>query len=231
MPHYRLLTKLENYGIKGSTLAIINDFLSGRSLRTCVRGVYSSLRSVLSGVPQGSVLGPLLFELFINDLPDYIKNITKLFADDLKLIAGASDRVTVENNLLSLEQRESIWLLKFNPKNCKVMHVSYNSNPKNIYELDGMVLENIQSEKDLGVTVNHEMDWDENIKSCIKYANRLIRWITRNILNRDPVILTRIYKTIIRPKLEYCVQLWNPQPSRLPWVTRLANDIGLLPYS
>ena len=57
------------------------------------------------------------------------------------------------------------------------------------------------------VTVNHEMDWDENIKSCIKDANRMIGWITRNILNRDPVILTRIYKTIIRPKLEYCVQL------------------------
>ena len=54
------------------------------------------------------------------------------------------------------------------------------------------------------------MDWDENIKSCIKDANRMIGWITRNILNRDPVILTRIYKTIIRPKLEYCVQLWNP---------------------
>ena len=105
--------------------------------------------------------------------------------------------------LLSLEQWESIWLLKFNPKKCKVMHVSYNSNPKNVYKLDGVVLENIQSEKDPGVTVNHEIDWDENIKSYIKDANRMIGWITRNIL-------TRIYKTIIRPKLEYCVQLWNP---------------------
>ena len=71
-----------------------------------------------------SVLGPLLCVLIINDLPDNIKNITKLFADDLKLIADASDRVTVENDLLSLEQWESIWLLKFNPKKCKVMHVS-----------------------------------------------------------------------------------------------------------
>ena len=82
-----------------------------------------------------------------------------------------------------------------------------------------MVLKNIQSEKDIGVTVNHEMDWDENIKSCIKDANRMIGWITRNILNRDPVILTRIYKTIIRPKLEYCVELWNPAACHGNWST------------
>ena len=98
----------------------------------------------------------MLFVLLVNDLPDNINNITKFYADDLKLIADASDRVTVENDLLSLEQWESIWLLKFNPKKCKVMHVSYNSNLKNVYELDGVVLKNIQSEKDLGVTVNHD---------------------------------------------------------------------------
>ena len=122
VPHYRLLTKLENYGIKGNTLRIISDFLTGRSLSTCVRGNYSSLRDVLSGVPQGSVLGPLLFVLFVNDLPDSVKNVTKLFADDLKLIADASDKVSIENDLSSLEEWESLWLLKFKPKKCKVMH-------------------------------------------------------------------------------------------------------------
>ena len=76
------------------------------------------------------------------------------------------------------------------------------------------------------VTVNHEMDWDENIKSCITDANRMIGWITRNILNRDPVILTRIYKTIIRPKLEYCVQLWNPAACQ-----QFFNNFRVVSYS
>ena len=130
VPHYRLLTKLENYGIigiKGYTLRIISDFLTGRSLRTCVRGNYSSLRDVLFWVPQGSVLGPLLFVLFVNDLPDSVKNVTQLFADDLKLIAHASDKVSIENDLSSIEEWESLWLLKFNPKICNafrlVMHL------------------------------------------------------------------------------------------------------------
>ena len=243
VPHYRLLTKLENYGIKGNTLRIISDFLTGRSLRTCVRGNYSSLRDVLSGVPQGSVLGPLLFVLFVNDLPDSVKNVTKLFADDLKLIADASDKVSIENDLSSLEEWESLWLLKFNPKKCKVMHLDYNHNPNNEFKLDGIILESIVTEKDLGLTVSHDLKWDSNIKLCIKDANRAICWISRNLLERDSVILTHIYKTIIRPKLEYCVQLWNPEACHGNWstilelesiqrrFTRLANDIGLLPYS
>ena len=92
----------------------VRDFLTGRTLRTSVRGCYSTTRDVISGVPQGSVLGPLLFVLFINDLPDGIKNISKLFADDLKLIANAKNNIDVTEDLSKLEEWEALWLLNFN---------------------------------------------------------------------------------------------------------------------
>ena len=104
VPHYRLLTKLENYGITGPMLNIIKDFLTGRTMKTVVRGSYSKLHKVLSGVPQGSVLGPLLFVLFINDLPDGLKNATMLFADDLKLLGNANDVNSIKDDLSKLEE-------------------------------------------------------------------------------------------------------------------------------
>ena len=179
-------------------------------MRTGVRGHYSSLRDVLSGVPQGSVLGPLLFVLFINDLPDGLKNITKLFADDLKLIARADIKQDVIDDLSALENWESLWLVKFNPKKCKVMNLVFNDNPKNEYVLDGVILENIEEEKDLGIYVNNDFSWGNNIRMNIKSANRAIGWISRNVIDRDPYVLRNIYKSLIRPKLETCVQLWNP---------------------
>ena len=118
-------------------LNIIRDFLSSRSLRTSVRGCYSASRDVLSGVPQGSVLGPLLFVLFVNYLPDELKNATKLFADDLKLIVNASNKLKTNEDLSKLEKWESLWLIKFNPSKCKVMHLAYNNNP--IHNISWMV--------------------------------------------------------------------------------------------
>ena len=221
VPHHRLLVKLENYGIKGPLLEIIRDFLSGRSLRTSVRGNYSSLRAVLSGVPQGSVLGPLLFVLFINDLPDCVESLSKLFADDLKLIVNANNKEIVQSDLKALEEWEELWLLRFNAKKCKVMHININDNPNEYYFLDGIMLDSIDREKDLGLVVSQDLGWDNNIKACIKDVNKTIAWVSRNVLDRDPKVLTNIYKTIIRHKLEYCVQIWNPVVRHGNWSTIL----------
>ncbi|KAL5247270.1 hypothetical protein ACHWQZ_G019213 [Mnemiopsis leidyi] len=88
VPHNRLILKLQGLGIEGKVLDVIKDFLIGRNFRVSVNGQFSSFKKILSGIPQGSVIGPLLFILFINDLPECLKSTVKIFADDLKLIAN-----------------------------------------------------------------------------------------------------------------------------------------------
>ena len=109
------------------------------------------MKDVLSGIPQGTVLGPLLFIFYINDLPDSIKSFAKLFADDLKKIAKASDKGQIDNDSKSLELWENTWLHGFNVKKCKVLHTTFNNNPNNIYYLDGNVMDTSDQEKDLGI--------------------------------------------------------------------------------
>ena len=224
-------------------MRIIQDFLCDRSIRTVVRGNYSKFQAVLSGVPQGSVLGPLLFVLFINDLPGGLNNVTKLFADDLKLIGNASNVNSINEDLASLERWEELWLLRFNASKCKVMHLNFNDNCTHSYVLDGTSLEAVSEEKDLGLLTTCHLDWKESIYASIKDANKMISWVTRNIVNKERNVMLSIYKTLIRPKLEYCVQVWNPVACHGNWsiiielenvqrrFTRMINNIGLLPYS
>ena len=106
VPHHRLLFKLSQLGISGKVMAWIRQFLSGRTMKVNVRGSYSQWAQVISGVPQGSVLGPLLFLLYVNDLPDWIKNIINMFADDTKIwstITSQADSCLLQEDLNSLE--------------------------------------------------------------------------------------------------------------------------------
>ena len=243
VPHYRLISKLESFGITGKVLDVIRDFLSDRTIRVQVERRYSVIRNVLSGVPQGSVLGPLLFVLFINDLPDSVKSSVKLFADDLKLIGNAADHKSITDDLEELENWENIWLLRFNPSKCKVMHLDFNNNPTLNYCLDGISIDTTEQEKDLGVTTHMSLKWNEHIKTSISKANRMICWVVRNLIVRDRSVMLSIYKCLIRPHLEYCVQMWNPAVTHGSWqtilelesvqrrFTRLIEGIGALPYS
>ena len=242
VPHGKLLVKLENLGIKGGTLEIIQDFLTGRRMRVGVGDSFSKFIDILSGVPQGSVLGPILFLVFINDLPESIISLVLMFADDLKLIANASRFDIVDADLKALERWQDKWQLRFNPIKCKVLHISGNDNPQNIYSLDGIQLESIESEKDLGLIVNNKLDFGDQIKKCLSKANKMIAWISRNIICKSKDVMVLIYRSLIRPHLEYCVQAWSPTPRFGNWglilniekvqrkFTRLINDIGTLPY-
>jgi len=243
VPHFRLLSKLEGFGVKGKVLDVIKDFLTDRTMRVCVEGQWSEVKHVLSGVPQGSVLGPLLFILYINDLPDNVKSRIKLFADDLKLVCNAANHRSVSDDILELEIWESIWHLNFNPAKCKVVHINLNNNPNLNYIVNGVELEVSAQEKDLGVITHSSLLWNEQIKACISKANRMICWIVRNLVIREKVVMIAIYKALIRPHLEYCVQLWNPVAAHGSWgtvlelesvqrrFTRLIDEVGTLPYS
>ena len=243
VPHYRLLVKLRNYGIDEQTLKVIADFLSGRSFRVRVGDSLSSFHQVLSGVPQGSVLGPLLFLLYINDLPDELRGNIFMFADDVKMSAQSSNSEESQADIDRMCVWQDLWLLRFNSvdQKCKVMHIG-NNNPGKDYYLSGTKLPVITTEKDLGVTVNNDLSWDKHIDASVKKANSLIAWVTRSVICRSKHVMLNIYKAMIRPHIEYCVQIWAPAPHHGNWMvimklenvqrafTRLIDGIGLLPY-
>ena len=243
VPHFRLLSKLENLGIKGKLLNVIKDFLTNRKFRVSVEGKFSTFKAILSGIPQGSVLGPLLFLVYVNDLPSYMKSFIKLFADDVKIIANVQDRSVVDKDLKGLELWGSTWLLDFNYDKCKVLHTDIITNNFYDYTLNGNYLKISEQEKDLGVLTSDTLLWTDQISSSISKANKLICWITRNLINKDRSVMLPVYKTLIRPHLEYCVQLWNPVAEHGNWslilklegvqrrFTRMIDGVGLLPYS
>jgi len=132
VPHRRLIKKMKHYGIGEKTLNWVQDFLSNRKQKVSVNGMDSTTHNVTSGIPQGSVLGPILFVIYINDMPDCVAATAYLFADDTKLykeIKSPEDSNSLQRDLDSLQEWSNTWLLKFHPNKCKVMTVS---NKKNI---------------------------------------------------------------------------------------------------
>ena len=165
VPHRRLLNKIDYYGIRGSTNKWISSWLSGHSQQVVLDGQASDPVPVLSGVPQGSVLGPILFLIFINDLPDNIKSSVRLFADDCVLyrnVHSLQDCLILQEDLDSLGLWEANWQMKFNVAKCHSMRVTLHYSHKQIihdYTLHQQALENVQSAKYLGITITENMDW------------------------------------------------------------------------
>lgn len=179
-----------------------------------------------SGIPQGSVLGPLLFLIYINDLPNGLQSFLSLFADDVKMLAETTDLNATQNDLNKLNQWQKDWLLCFNTtdQKCKVLHVGKN-NPKNSYFLDGHLLPETTLEKDLGLYVNEELEWNDNIRSAINKTNSMIGWVTRNVITREQRVMLNIFKTLIRPHIEYCVQIWSPSARHSNWSTIMETEV------
>lgn len=209
VPHKRLIHKISRYGFGETFTRWITDFLSDRNQTVSIRGKFSQPAEVLSGVPQGSVLGPLLFLLYVNEIPEVIQGTAKLFADDTKVFDKASRKDVLQKDLDTLYKWSSKWLLKFNESKCKVMHVGRN-NPRNDYKIGNVVLEKVSEERDLGVYLSDDLKPSVQCVEAAKKASSALGIIKRTFSSFEISSFALLYKTYVRCHMEYCVQAWSP---------------------
>ena len=217
VPHKRLLRKIWSIGIRGNVYKWLADFLSNRYQRVVVNGSKSSWEKVNSGVPQGSVLGPVLFLIYINDLPDAMDCILRLFADDTKLysiIKNPSDEEKLQSNIFTACDWGKKWQMIFNTKKCKNMHIG-RSEPSEYFMKDSESninkIQLVQEEKDLGVIFDSKLKFDKHINTKVNIANRNLGLISRNFTYMNLDIFLKLYKALVRPHLEYASVIWAPR--------------------
>jgi hypothetical protein len=206
------LKNLRRTVIGGNVLNWIKVWLSNRRQKVCIDGEFSNWASVTSGVPQGSVLGPVLFLIYINDIDDQLLSKVEKFADDTKMGKGVSTVEGVqqlEEDLLKLGNWANDWQMSFNTDKCSVIHLG-SDNPKHQYSLCGSVLRESTIERDLGIMVDSSMKFTEQCNMAIKNANSTLGLIRRTIKCKSKLIIINLYKALVRPKLDYCVQAWRP---------------------
>ena len=231
VPHERLLTKLASHGIRGNLLSWIRNWLRNRKQRVVLNGKTSSWKDVTSGVPQGSVLGPLLFVVYINDIDHGLKSTVSKFADDTKLCGIANshaDQLDIQEDLDKLAQWSEKWLMKFNPSKCKVMHIGRN-NIKYDYKLFGKKITKVDCEKDLGVIFSNDLKTSKQCISVSEKANKILGLIARSFDFKSPAVINKLYRSLVRPNLEYAVSVWSPNlikdVDRLEKVQRRATKL------
>ena len=213
VPHKRLISKLQHYGVKGNTSDWILSFLSGRSQSVVVDGARSESCEVSSGVPQGSVLGPILFLVYINDLPDTVTSDVRLFADDCILyrkIKKDTDIDILQQDLTALHQWESDWQMSFNAEKCNYMKIAGKVTTPHKYLLHGHQLEECTDSKYLGVNINNNLSWGQHCANIAAKGNRSLGMLRRNLRTTNINLKSVAYKGLVRSGLEYASTVWDP---------------------
>ena len=212
--HSKLIWKLHNYGIRSNVLNWIVAFLGDRAQKVVVGGEESDTVPVTSGVPQGSVLGPILFLVYINDLPDKVTSQVRLFADDTAMyltMEGAKNSSVLQQDLDRLSVWESDWDMEFNPSKCQVVQVAGSRKPVSAtYVLHGVALETVTCARYLGVDVSSNLSWGSHIDRITGTAHKTLGFVKRNIKTKMSGVREAAYTTLVRPQLEYAAAIWDP---------------------
>ena len=206
--HHKLSLKLEHYGIRGKTLKWIQHYLHDRTQTVVLNGKTSEKTPVVSGVPQGTVLGPLLFLVYINDLPSIVDSQIRLFADDALIyrkINSVNDTQQLQSDIEKLLEWESNWSMEFNPDKCKVLRIT---NKRNIiisnYTMHNQILEVVESAK-YTESLSIKNSWNKHIDYTTKKANQVRCFIQRNLRTCHRDVTLQSYKTYVRPILEFMI--------------------------
>ena len=223
--HDILLYKLKNlYNIDGSLLKFIKNYLCDREQQVVIGNSMSSRKQVLSGVPQGSILGPILFVLFINDLPNGLSPGTdaSMYADDTKVwrqVASESDHVALQNDIDYLYQWSLENKMNFHPDKCKVVSVANRLPPllgilpniQYFYSLGDNILDYVDCEKDLGVDINPTLNFGEQCERLLAKANQQFG-LTKRICYfvKDVKRKRALYLSLVRSQFEHCSPIWRP---------------------
>ena len=179
-----------------------------------LEGECSSEVPVTSGMPQGSVLGPLLFLLYINDLPENIQSQIRLFADDNVVyltVRNQNDSRILQNDLNTLQEWERTWDMEFNPSKCQVLHTGRARQLiHSQYTLHGEILESVDSAHYLGVSISKDLTWNTHINEIVTKAHQTLGFVKRNVKTKNQSVKELAYKTFGRPKVEYASIVWSP---------------------
>jgi len=211
--HTKLLYKLQSYGLSGSLFNWLSSFISDRSFTVRVGNSESDIFRVLSGVPQGSILGPLLFILFVNDLPNAVQSVCRLFADDVKIYrcfrSLQNDVEIFQNDLNSVVQWSQAWQLSLSFDKCFLL--SFPRSHFYNFKLGNVNLSAVdECVRDLGVFISNDLNWSTHCSVIASKAQRVANCILRSLQHPCLSHYKLAFITYCRPILEYCSQVWSP---------------------